>query len=159
MEMKTEWEWLTKTIYEPEVTWAMVTAIATVLLVIGTAILAWAGVLPLFRARRAELTERFREELLTPTAKRILFLLAHNLLDFRTDPTTGSGFFFIMPAPENIIAQRLEQILGPQRIVLTFEMDDEILAPLQEVAYYEADGAIDFDDAFRIFGQQIDIAM
>jgi hypothetical protein len=33
---------------------------------------------------------------------------------------------------ENIIKQRLEQMLAGQRIILTFEMDDEILSPLEE---------------------------
>jgi hypothetical protein len=53
--------------------------------------------------------------------------------------------------------ERLEQIVGKQRIVMTFEMDDYFLAPLEEVAYYEKHHELDFNDVYRIFGDYIDV--
>jgi hypothetical protein len=69
--MKPEWEFLTKTIYDPAIFWVMVTAIATVALVLATIGLVWIGLIPLVRSKKAELAERFKEELLTPSAQRI----------------------------------------------------------------------------------------
>ena len=45
------------------------------------------------------------------------------------------GYFAIIKLSENIMQQRLDQMFGDQRIVMTFEMDDEVLAPLEEIAY------------------------
>ena len=159
MAMETQWEFLTKTIYDPAVFWAMVTAIATVLLVIATVALVWVGILPLVRARRADLGERFRAELLRPSTQRIFFLASHGLFQFQNeDGTTGIGYFMIIQAQENIIEQRLRQMLGEQRIILTFEMDDEFLSPLEEMARDEDKHVLEFEYVFRNFGDYIDVA-
>jgi hypothetical protein len=158
--MHYEWFFLTKTIYDPEVFWAMVTAVATILLVAGTFILAVTSYLPLVRARRAELTERFRSELLTPAAQKIFFLASHGLLEFVVDRKDGRdrmAYFGIKGVEPTIFKQRLDQIVGEQQIVITFEVDDRILNPLQEVAHYEKRGEIEFKDVFRIFADYIDV--
>jgi hypothetical protein len=166
-EMHYEWLFLTKTIYDPEVFWVMVTALMTALLVIGTFVLARMSYLPLVKAqqdeirtRRAVLAERFRDELLQPAAQKIFFLAAHGFLQFevnRRNDEDHIGYFTMFHVEPNILQQRLDQITEGQQIVMTFEMDDRILSPLQEVAYYEARGAIDFEDVFRIFADHIDV--
>jgi hypothetical protein len=158
--MEPQWEFWTKTIYDPAIFWAMVTAVATVLLVVATILLVWIGLIPLVRNKKAELAERFKEELLTPSAQGIFFLAAHGFIIFAVDkrPNGGEiGYFAIIKLNENIMQQRLDQMFGDQRIVMTFEMDDEILAPLEEVAYYEKHGEIAFEDVYRIFGDYIDV--
>jgi hypothetical protein len=69
----------------------------------------------------------------------------------------GMAFFQIQQMEGNIFQQRLNQIAGEQRIVMTYEIDDRILAPLEEVAFYERDGELDFEDVFRVFGTYFDI--
>jgi hypothetical protein len=158
--MNQEWEFLTKTIYDPAIFWVMVTAVATVALVFATIGLVWIGLVPLVRSKKAALAERFKEELLTPSAQGIFFLAAHGFLTFVIDRQSGDremGYFAIIKLNENIMQQRLDQMFGEQRIVMTFEMDDEILAPLEEVAYYEKRGEVEFDDVYRIFGDYIDV--
>ena len=94
--MKPEWEFWVQSIYEPAIFWAMVTAVATVALVGATIGLVWIGLLPLVRSRKAELAERFKEELLTASAQRIFFLAAHNFLTFVIDKQPGGreiGYF------------------------------------------------------------------
>ncbi len=112
-----------------------------------------------WRERKAEFAERFRLELFTPGAQKIFFLAAHGFLRFEVDATSGVGFFMIIQAQENIIEQRLRQIFGEQRSVLTFEMDDQFLAPLEEVAHYESIGVIDFEDVYRSFADFVDVAV
>ncbi|HEU0047819.1 MAG TPA: hypothetical protein VFQ43_09480, partial [Nitrososphaera sp.] len=85
--MKPEWEFITKTIYDPAIFWAMVTAVATVLLVAATVGLVWIGLIPLINARKAEFADRFRSELLSSSAEKIFFLVAHGFVEFRVDPT------------------------------------------------------------------------
>jgi hypothetical protein len=157
--MKPEWEFLTKTIYDPAIFWAMVTAVATVLLVAATVGLVWIGLIPLINARKAEFADRFRSELLSSSAEKIFFLVAHGFVEFRVDPTTKRPYFFIIEASENIIKQRIEQMLDGQRIILTFEIDDEILSPLEEVAYYEEKKVLDFDYVYETFADHIDVFM
>jgi hypothetical protein len=81
-------------------------------------------------------------------------------LTFVIDKQQGDreiGYFAIIKLNENIMQQRLDQMFADQRIVMTFEMDDEILAPLEEVAYYEKHGEVEFEDVYRIFGDYIDV--
>jgi hypothetical protein len=108
---------------------------------------------------RAEFADRFRAELLSSSAEKIFFLVAHGFVEFRLDPSTKRPYFFIIEASENIIKQRLEQMLDGQRIILTFEMDDEILSPLEEVAYYEQKNVLDFDYVYETFAEHIDVFM
>jgi hypothetical protein len=157
--MKPEWEFFTKTIYDPAIFWTMVTAVATVLLVAATVALVWIGLIPLINARKAEFANRFRSELLSSSAKKIFFLVAHGFVEFKVDPTTKRPFFLIIEASENIIKQRIEQMLAGQRIILTFEIDDEILSPLEEVAYYEEKNVLDFDYVYETFADHIDVFM
>lgn len=157
--MKPEWEWFTKTVYDPAIFWVMVTALATIALVVVTILLVVVGAIPLVRARKAELAEGFRAELWTPSARKIFFLASHGFLDFKVDATTKRGFFMIIEPQENIIKQRLGQIFEDQRIVLTFEMDDEFLQPLEELAHYEEKKVLDFEDVYRMFADYVDVAM
>lgn len=158
--MRPEWEFWTKSIFDPAIFWAMITALATIALVFATIFLVVIGLIPLVRSRKAELAERFKEELLTPSAQRIFFLIAHGFLTFVVDRQSREreiGYFAIIKLNENIMQQRLDQMFGEQRIVMTFEMDDQILAPLEEVAYYEKHGELRFKDVYRIFGDYIDV--
>jgi hypothetical protein len=166
-EMHYEWLFLTKSIYDPEIFWMMVTALATIALVIGTGILATTSYLPLVRARRDEirarnalLTERFRNELLTPSAQKIFFLASHGFLNFAVDRHNGKegmAYFSIIKVEPPVFQQRLDEIVGEQRIIMTFELDDQILNPLNEVAHYEKLGEIEFEDVYRIFADYIGV--
>lgn len=73
--MKPEWEFLTKTIFDPGVFWAMLTAVATAFLV-------FFAVLPLrdlAKTRRTELVRHLRDDFLTARIKAIMFLINHDL--------------------------------------------------------------------------------
>jgi hypothetical protein len=159
--MHNEWLFVTKTIYDPEVFWAMITALATVGLLGATIALVWIGIIPLVRNKRADLVERLRQDFLTSLVENILFLAGHNLLVFvreiQRTGMEGTAFFEIRRMDGNIFQQRLVQIVGDQRIIMTFEVEDHILSPLEEVAYYEEHGELDFEDAFRVFGTYFDI--
>jgi hypothetical protein len=98
--MKPQWEFLVKTIYDPAIFWVMVTAVATVLLVAATVVLVWIGLIPLINARKAEFADRFRSELLSPTAEKIFFLVSHGFVEFKVAPTTKRPFFLIIEPSE-----------------------------------------------------------
>lgn len=165
--MHTEWEWLTKTIYDPAVFWSMATALFTLFLVIGTFVLATTSYLPLIRARESEIAtkkigfaERFRVEMHSPIPQKIIFLAGHGFLNFvivREDDRDRAAYFSIIEVEPALLKERMNQIVGGQRIIMTFEMDDYLLNPLQEIAHYEKKGDIVFEDVFRIFADYIDI--
>lgn len=88
--MKPEWEFLTKTIFDPGVFWAMLTAVATAFLV-------FFAVLPLrelAKTRRTELERRLRDDFLTARIKAIMFLINHDLIEYREHAGATPFFSF-----------------------------------------------------------------
>jgi hypothetical protein len=61
IKMEAEWEWLTRTIYDPSIFWVMVTAVATVLLFLATLALVLVGAIPL--VKREGLNSRNNSEM------------------------------------------------------------------------------------------------
>jgi hypothetical protein len=146
--MKTDWEFLTRTMYEPEVFWAMLTAIATLSLVFLAAAPLW----DLAKTRRTELARRLREEFWTPRMKAIMFLIDHNLIEYQ--PGAPSFFSFArvtMDPAQSLIAQTL----GDTVVLSSFEIDDYLLNPLEEVALLAFAKSITFDDVYAFFGNFI----
>jgi hypothetical protein len=117
--MKTDWEFLTRTIYEPEVFWAMLTAVATLSLVFLAAAPLW----DLAKTRRTELARRLREE----------FRACHHGSSAVLDSAT----------------------LGDTVVLSSFEIDDYLLNPLEEVALLAFAKSITFDDVYAFFGNFI----
>jgi hypothetical protein len=145
--MKPEWEFLTKSIYDPGIFWVMVTAVATLCLVILAAI----PLRDLARARRTELVRHLKDDFVTPQIKAIMFLLNHNLIEYREDPRSTP--FFSFARISNDPAQgRIRETLGDRVVLSAFEVDDDLLNPLEEVAVLAFAKSIAFEDVYALFG-------
>lgn len=145
--MKPEWEFLTKTIYDPEVFWVMVSAVATVLLVILAAIPLWS----IAKTRRTEVARRLRDEFWTERTKAIMFLIDHNLLAY----DAGVPCFRLRGIGGDPAEEMITQTLGESGVLSIFEVDDKILNPLEEVAAMTFAGSISFEDVYALFGNFI----
>jgi hypothetical protein len=145
--MKPEWEFLTKTIYDPEVFWVMVTAVATIFLVFLAAI----PLRSLAKTRRTELARRLRDDFSTDRTRAIIFLIDHNLLDYDTEiPCFRFGKIRGDPAEDFVT-----QILGESEVLSIFEVDDTILNPLEEVAVLAIAKSVNLEDAYALFGNVV----
>jgi hypothetical protein len=80
--MKPELEFLTKTIYEPEVFWAMLVAVATVILTFATVALVFVGAIPLVRAKKADSRRDFARSCWRQKLRKLFFLVSHGFLEF-----------------------------------------------------------------------------
>jgi hypothetical protein len=147
MKPEPEWEFLTKTIFDPAIFWAMVTAVATVFLV-------FFAVLPLreiAKTRRTELVRHLREDFLTFRIKAIMFLINHNLIDYEQDADT-TPFFSFARISNDPAQSRIQETLGDTVVLSIFEIDDDILNPLEEVAVLAFARSITFEDVYALFG-------
>jgi hypothetical protein len=149
IDMKPEWDFLTKSIYDPEVFWVMVTAVATVFLVILAAVPLWS----LAKTRRTDLVRRLKDDFWTTRVKAIMFLIDHNLIEYTEDQMPFFSFARISNDPARGL---LSQTLGDTVVLSAFEIDDEILNPLEEVATLAFAKSIAFEDVYAFFGNVIE---
>jgi hypothetical protein len=145
--MKPEWEFLTKTIFDPGVFWAMLTAVATASLV-------FVAVLPLrdlAKTRRTELVRRLRDDFLTARIKAIMFLINHNFLEY-VEHAGATPFFSFARIGGDPSRNLIREALGDTVVLSIFEVDDDLLNPLEEVAVLAFTKSITFEDVYALFG-------
>ncbi len=148
IEMKPEWEWVTQTIFKPEVFWVMITAIATLALVIFAAL----PLRSLAKTRRTDLARRLRDDFWTPRARVMMFLVDHNLLQYVPgDPP----YFSIAQISGDPAQARVQEAFGDRALISIFEIDDELLNPLEEVAALAFAKSVDLEDVYALFGNFI----
>jgi hypothetical protein len=145
VDMKPEWEFLTKSIYDPEVFWVMVTAVATVFLVILAAVPLWS----LAKTRRTDLVRRLRDDFWTTRARAILYLVDHGMLQYVAD---NPPYFSIAGISYDPAEHRMRDAFGDRAVISAFEIDDELLNPLEEVAALAYGKAISLEDVYALFG-------
>jgi len=143
--VKPELEFLTKTIYDPAVFWVMITAVATIFLVILAAV----PLRDLAKTRRTDLVRHLRADFWTLRMRAIMFLIDHNLIEYQED---AIPFFSFARPSDNPARVWLSQIWGDTVVLSTFEIDDELLNPLEEVAILAFAKSISFKDVSALFG-------
>jgi hypothetical protein len=143
--MKTEWEFLTKTLFDPGIFWVMVTALASIAVVIVAAV----PLRSLANSRKTEVARRLREDFWTPRVRAMMFLVNHGLLEYEAGPLPLFSFARISGDPAEIW---IKQTLGDRTVLSIFEIDDELLNPLQEVATLAFVGAFSSNDVYGLFG-------
>jgi hypothetical protein len=160
-EMHYEWLFLTKTLCDPEVFWVMVTAIATVLLVVATAGLiyvGWIQLQELVKTSKADFLERMKREFFAIESRRFIFLIEHGLLIFNVSKD-NIGFFSVKPTGSSVLRDAMRELLVDREIYTTFEMDDVLLGPLEDVASFEKMGNVDLKAVYLVFGQYVNDVM
>ena len=126
----------------------MVSAVATVFLVILAAVPLW----NLAKTRRTDLVRHLRDDFWTPRVRAIMFLIDHNLIEYFEDPTPFFSFARISDDPARSL---MSDMFGDSIVLSTFEIDDELLNPLEEVAVLAFAKSISFEDVYAFFGSFI----
>jgi len=145
-ELKPQWEWLTRTVYDPSITWVAITAVATLVLVYLAAV----PLRRLVKAKKTELAWRLRNDFLTPRVRDILYLIDHGMLEYQPD-----GPCFSFAGIDEVARLRVRESFGDTVLISAFEIDDDILNPLDEISALAFEGSLQMEDVYAIFGNFI----
>ena len=141
-------EFWVKSFCDEAIFWAMVTAVATVALIL----VGYFQLRELVRTRKADFAKKLSDDFFTPDVLRLLNLLSLRRLRFiKQGPQI---YFQILPPeiPEAPLPEELretEERVGVQAIV------QYILNPLELIAYWERIHVITLEDASFLFGRAI----
>ena len=144
IEMKAGWEWLTKTVYDPTIFWAMITAVATVVLLF----VAYFQLRSLARTSRSDFLYRLKKDFFTQDVRRLLFLVEHDCLEFQEKEIPH---FKIVGRAQPIVAERMKDLGIEGDSVSTYSMEDVLLGPLEDLGFLEKRGMVDFEEVYEAF--------
>ena len=139
----------------------MATAVSTFLLCIATAALIGVGYLQLrqlIQTNGADFADRMKRDFFTTEARRLIFLVEHNFLDFY-HPASEIPWFGIVQQPDGPIRNRMRELHADGGKIGTFDVDDVLLGPLEDVAFFEKTGKLDLETVYSFFGSHIEDVM
>ena len=116
------WE---KTWTDPAIFWVMATAVVTVVL----ALVAWKQLGDLARTSRADFIFRFGNEFFTEETRRLLFLVEENLLQFEAHHVP----YFRIREPDDSNKQRFNELGIKGWTVSTYIVDDLLLGRFEDI--------------------------
>ena len=135
------WE---NTLNDPAVFWAMATSVFTLALV-GVALKELGG---LARTSRADFIFRLKNDFFTEDARRLLFLLEEDLLQFEDGEIP---YFTIRKVNDPSLRDRFEELGVKGSTVSTYIVDDVLLGPLEDVAMFLKGKLITKRQAYDMF--------
>jgi hypothetical protein len=135
------WE---KTWSDPAIFWAMATFVFTVALV-GVA---WKELGDLARTSRADFIFRLKNNFFTEDARRLLFMVDVNLLQFEDSEIP---YFTIRKAGDPNLRSRFEELGIKGSTVSTYVVDDVLLGPLEDVDMFLTGKLITEKNAYEMF--------
>jgi hypothetical protein len=142
IEMNPEWEWLTRSVYDASIFWAMITAVATFVLVF----VAYFQLKSLARTSRSDFLYRLKKDFFTHEVRRLLFLVERDYLEFQEEEI---AHFKIIGRDQPRVAERMRELGIEGDSVSTYRMEDELLGPLEDVGFLEKIGMVDFREVYE----------
>lgn len=139
-----------QTLHDPAVFWLALTALLTGVL----AAVAWVQLGSLAKSSRSDFLYRLKSDFFTPEARKLVFLIEEGLLHFED----GKIPYFSIPRFEDQeLRHRLQELGVASRTVSTHLIDDVILGPLEDVAFYFSEGRITKAQIYAVFSYYIRI--
>ena len=135
------WE---KTFNDPVVFWAMVTSVLTAALVL----VAWRELGALARTSKADFIFRLKNNFFTEDARRLLFLVEEDLLQFEDSEIP---YFTIRKINDPSLRDRFAELGVKCSTVSTYDVDDILLGPLEDVAIFLTGKLITEQHAYGMF--------
>ena len=139
------WE---KTWNDPTAFWAATTAFVTALLVW----VAWKQLGSLADSSTADFLFRLKSDFFTDQARKLVFLIEQNLLKFED---AAIPHFSIPDFHKAELKLRLQELGITESTVSTYLVDDVILGPLQDVAFYLSEKRITQKQVYAVFSYYI----
>jgi hypothetical protein len=134
--------WL-KTLRDPEASWAMATAIATV----GLIAVANYQLRDLAKTSKSDFLYKLKKDFFTPEARRLVFLAENDLLKFKP----GRIPYFEIAAPDAETTERMAELDITTSSLSTGLVDDALLGPLEDVGVLLERNLVSLDEAYEQF--------
>jgi hypothetical protein len=135
------WE---KTFSDPAIFWPMATFVFTAALVL----VAWKELGDLVRTSKADFIFRLKNSFFTEEARRLLFLVGENLLQFEDSEIP---YFKIRKVNDAILRGLFEDLGIKGSTVSTYTVDDVLLGPFEDVALFLNGKLITEKHAYEMF--------
>ncbi len=141
------WE---KTWSDPAIFWTAATAVITALL----AWVAWKQLGDLAESSTSDFLFRLKSDFFTEQARKLVFLIEQDLLRFED---TEIPYFSIPDFNKPELKPRLRELGITESTVSTYSLDDLILGPLQDVAFYLREHRITKKQVYAVFSYYISL--
>jgi len=151
--MHSQWEWLTRTIYDPAIFWSMVSAIATVVFLI----VAWRQLRSLAKTSRSDFLYRLKSDFFTKEARQLVFLANEDLLHFHVEPDIP--YFEIIDRNNPGVTDRLKELDIEAKSISIYSVDDVLLGPMEDIAVFEKLKLIGRNEVYEVFGEYLNICV
>jgi hypothetical protein len=144
---------LCKTFRDPPSLWAMVAALATVVLLI----VAWRQLRSLAKTSRSDFLYRLKSDFFVTEARQLSFLANEDLLKFHSEK--DFPYFEILQRDETRVADRIRELGIEGDSVSIYLIDDVLLGPMEDIAVFEKSKVIDLDDVYEVFETYLTICV
>lgn len=148
--MKTEWEFLTRTLFDPAVFWAMATAVATIALIV----VAYSQLRSLARTSRSDFLYRLKRDFFTQDARRLIFLAEHDLIKFHA---SDIPYFEIIGREAPGVADRMKELGIVGDSISVYLVDDALLGPIEDLGVLEKLGLVTLEEVYEVFVTYVEI--
>jgi hypothetical protein len=137
-----------KTLQDPGIFWAMLTAITTVAL----AAVAYWQLSDLAQTNRSDFIYKLKEDFFTDEARRLVFLVDNDLLQFKVATIP----YFEIAIPEDAeTRKRIEELGIVGSTLSTYLVDDVLLGPLEDVGVLLKLGRISLRETYEHFDSYV----
>jgi len=135
---------------DPATFWAAATAFVTAVL----AWVAWKQLGDLADSSTSDFLFRLKSDFFTEHARKLVFLIEQDLLKFEN---AKIPYFAIPDFNKPELKPRLQELGITESTISTYILDDVILGPLQDVAFYMKEKRITKDQVYAVFSYYIRI--
>jgi hypothetical protein len=135
-----------KTIFDPTIFWVMLTAVATVALVL----VGYFQLAELVRTRKSEFAKKLHEDFSTPIERSVLLVIARKRLRYR-----NTQVFDVAPQETEVIEAIEYEITFTRETISTAEVMRVILNPLEYLGQMERHKTVTLEDVAVLFGSTI----
>ncbi len=142
--------WFRDTFCQPDTFWAMVAALATVAL----AGIAYYQLKALVVTGKADFIYRLKKHFFTAKTRRLIFLAKNDLLKFHPETIP---YFEVLKADDPELMPRMKDLGITSSSVSTYELNDLLLGPLEDVGMLHQGGNIALHQAFDEFYMYFEI--
>ncbi len=135
-----------KTIFDPTIFWVMLTAVATVALVL----VGYFQLAELVRTRKSEFAKKLHEDFSTPIERSVFSVIATRRLRYR-----NTRVFDVIPQETEAIEAIEYEITFTRETISTAEVTRVILNPLEYLGRMERSKTVTLEDVVILFGSTI----
>jgi len=151
--MKPAYEFLTRTLFDPAIFWAMVTAVATIVLIL----VAYWQLRSLAKTSRSDFLYRLKSDFFNEEARRLVFLAEYDLLKFHAQDQVP--YFEIIGRERPGIADRMRELGIAGDSISVYLVDDVLLGPMEDVGVLEKLGLVTLEEVYEVFVTYINICV